>query len=89
MAAGAESRSGSTPANRGPHPPVENVETTPKPDIRSTEPINQELASIRCDLDRLTANSENMVGYRKEIDYALERIAAIEKHLGIEKKIAA
>ena len=38
---------------------------------------------------RLTANVENVVGYRKEIDYALERIAAIEKHLGIEKKIAA
>jgi hypothetical protein len=27
--------------------------------------------------------------FRKEIDHALERIAAIEKHLGIEKKIAA
>jgi hypothetical protein len=29
------------------------------------------------------------IDYRKEIDHALERIAAIEKHLGIDKKIAA
>jgi hypothetical protein len=28
-------------------------------------------------------------GFRKEIDHALERVAAIEKHLGIDKKIAA
>jgi hypothetical protein len=31
----------------------------------------------------------NVTGYRKEIDHALERIAAIEKHLGLDKKIAA
>jgi hypothetical protein len=31
----------------------------------------------------------NVTGYGKEIDHALERIAAIERHLGIEKKIAA
>jgi hypothetical protein len=28
-------------------------------------------------------NLKNVTGYRKEIDHALERIAAIEKHLGI------
>jgi hypothetical protein len=27
--------------------------------------------------------------FRKEIDKALERIASIEKHLGIDRKIAA
>jgi hypothetical protein len=32
---------------------------------------------------------ENVSGFRKEIDHALERIAAIEEHLGIDKKIAA
>jgi hypothetical protein len=53
------------------------------------KPIKQELASIRRDFDRLTENVNNVTGYRKEIDHALERIAAIEKHLGIEKKIAA
>jgi hypothetical protein len=30
-----------------------------------------------------------LVMRRKEIDYALERIAAIKKHLGIDKKITA
>jgi hypothetical protein len=30
-----------------------------------------------------------VIGYRKEIDHALERISAIEKHPGISKKIAA
>jgi hypothetical protein len=28
-------------------------------------------------------------GFRKEVDRALERIAAIEKHLGIDRQIAA
>jgi hypothetical protein len=32
---------------------------------------------------------KNVAGFGKEIDHALERIAAIEKHLGISKKIAA
>jgi hypothetical protein len=40
-------------------------------------------------LDDLSARFENVLGFRKEIDHALERIAAIEKHLGIGKKIAA
>ena len=42
---------------------------------RELESIKQELANVR--------------GFGKEIDHALEGIAAIEKHLGIEKKIAA
>jgi hypothetical protein len=48
-----------------------------------------ELKSIRGDLDDLMEQFENVPGYRKEIDHALERIAAIEKHLGLNKKIAA
>jgi hypothetical protein len=41
-------------------------------------------------MDRNTKDIlEVVIGYRKEIDHALERIAAIEKHLGINKKIAA
>ena len=39
---------------------------------RELESIKQELANVR--------------GFGKEIDHALEGIAAIEKHLGIEKK---
>jgi hypothetical protein len=52
-------------------------------------PIHAELKSIRRDLDDLREKVENVVGFCKEIDHALERIAAIEQHPGIEKKIAA
>jgi prefoldin subunit 5 len=51
--------------------------------------IESELRSIRRDLDELRENVENVSGFQKEIDHALERIAAIEKYLGIEKEIAA
>jgi chromosome segregation ATPase len=47
------------------------------------------LKEIRRDLDDLQDKFENVSGFRKEIDHALKRIAAIEKHLGINKKIAA
>jgi hypothetical protein len=39
------------------------------------------LISIRRDLDDLRERVANVSGFRKEIDHALERIAAIEKHL--------
>jgi hypothetical protein len=51
--------------------------------------IRAELADIRRGLDDLRSRVANIIGYEKEIDHALERIAAIEKHLGIEKRIAA
>ena len=51
--------------------------------------VQNELKAIRRELDELTEKVDNITGYRKEIDHALERIAAIEKHLGINKKIAA
>ncbi|WP_439372673.1 hypothetical protein [Bradyrhizobium sp. DASA03120] len=51
--------------------------------------IRSELRTIRRDLDILAIKVENIEGYRKEIDHALERIAAIEKHLGIERKVTA
>jgi predicted nucleic acid-binding Zn-ribbon protein len=49
-------------------------------------PIHAELRSTRGDLEDLMDKFENVSGFRKEIDHALERIAAIEKHLGIDKK---
>jgi hypothetical protein len=52
-------------------------------------PIRAELKSIRLDLDDLKEKVENVTGFHKEIDHALERIAKIEKHLGLDKKIAA
>src|SRR5437762_1487667 len=51
--------------------------------------IEREVQSIHRDLDDLRAKFENVLGVRKEIDHALERIAAIENHLGINRKIAA
>jgi hypothetical protein len=54
-----------------------------------TKDIRAELASIRRDLEALTGKVDNIVDLPKEIDHALERIAAIEKHLGLSKKIAA
>ena len=48
-----------------------------------------ELKAIRGDLDDLREKVENVLGFRKEIDYALERIAAIEKHLGLDRKMVA
>jgi chromosome segregation ATPase len=56
---------------------------------RELATIRSELKSIRDELDDLAEKVENVIGFRKEIDHALERIAAIEKHLGINKKIAA
>lgn len=51
--------------------------------------IEQDLKAIRRDLNNLAEEVENISGYRKEIDHAFERIGAIEKHLGIERRIAA
>jgi hypothetical protein len=48
-----------------------------------------ELKAIRRELNDLSKKVENISGFWKEIDHALGRIAAIEKHLGIDKKIAA
>jgi len=47
------------------------------------------VSAIHNDLDSLKKTAANTAGLTKEIDHALERIAAIEKHLGINKKIAA
>ena len=57
-----------------------------KDDVKS---ISGELASIHRDLEALTSVVDNIVGLPKEIDHALERIATVERHLGLNKKIAA
>ena len=51
--------------------------------------VRNDLKAIRSELDVLKEKVDNITGYRKEIDHALERIAAIEKHLDIKKKVAA
>jgi predicted nucleic acid-binding Zn-ribbon protein len=52
-------------------------------------PIRSELKLIRDELDDLSEKFANVSGFRKEIDHALERIAAIEKRLRDDKRIAA
>jgi uncharacterized coiled-coil DUF342 family protein len=51
--------------------------------------ISSELAAIQRRLERLEEQGASTAGFAREIDHALERIAAIEKHLGLNKKIAA
>ena len=51
--------------------------------------LSAELAAIRRSVERLEEQADSNAGFSKEIDHALERIAAIEEHLGINKKIAA
>lgn len=51
--------------------------------------IERELREIRRDLEALREKFENVEEYRKEIDHAFERIAVIEKHLGIDRKVTA
>ena len=57
--------------------------------LMALRPIFHELHAIRDDLEDLRHRVRDMAGYRKEIDYAFERIAAIEKHLGIDRKQVA
>jgi Skp family chaperone for outer membrane proteins len=70
---------------------VEQVPT--KDEVREmirteTNDIRAELTSIRRDLEALTGKVDNIGGLPKEIDHALERIARIEKHLGLDKVAA-
>jgi hypothetical protein len=51
--------------------------------------IESEVRSIRGELDDLSEKFDNVSGFRKEIDHALERIAAIEEHRRMKKKMAA
>jgi hypothetical protein len=48
--------------------------------------VERELKSIRRDLNGLREKVENVSGFQKEIDHALERIAPIEKHFGLARR---
>ena len=52
-------------------------------------PVRAELKEIRKDIATLQEQVASHAGYAKEIDHALERIAAMEKHLGLDQKVAA
>jgi hypothetical protein len=51
--------------------------------------MERDLKTIGRELNDLAEIVENIAGYRKEIDHAFDRIAAIEKHLGISSRAAA
>ena len=52
-------------------------------------PIHASLAEINRRLDALDEEYKNLKGVTKEIDELRADVRAIEKHLGIHKKIAA
>jgi signal transduction histidine kinase len=51
--------------------------------------IRSELKDIRQRLDALESAVQNITGYAKEIDHLIERVSAIEKHLGLRANISA
>ena len=54
-------------------------------DIRDTMATSRELAEIRREIEHLSEQFENVSGFRKEIDHALERIAVVERHVGLKR----
>jgi predicted nucleic acid-binding Zn-ribbon protein len=51
--------------------------------------IRSELKDIRDRLDALESSFHDVSGFAKEIDHLLERVSAIEQHLGLRRNIAA
>jgi hypothetical protein len=51
--------------------------------------IRSEMKDVRARLDALESAVKNITGYAKEIDHLIERVSAIEKHLGLRANIAA
>jgi predicted nucleic acid-binding Zn-ribbon protein len=51
--------------------------------------ISSEIGLIHRRVERLEELGASNAGFAKEIDHLLTRVAEIEKHLGIDKKIAA
>jgi hypothetical protein len=51
--------------------------------------IRGELKDIRLRLDALELAVQNVSGFAKEIDHLIERVSAIERHLGLGRSIAA
>ena len=51
--------------------------------------LRAELRDIRQRLDALEEAARNNAGLTKEIDHIIERVRAIEKHVGIQQQMAA
>ncbi len=51
--------------------------------------LRAEIRDIRRRLESLEEAAHNSAGFAKEIDHVMQRVVEIEKHLGIQHKIAA
>ena len=51
--------------------------------------LRVEIRDIRQRLESLEEAARNSAGFAKEIDHVMQRVVEIEKHLGIQHKIAA
>jgi predicted RNase H-like nuclease (RuvC/YqgF family) len=51
--------------------------------------IHAEIRDIRSRLDAIESELKNHSGFAKEIDHLMKRVVDIERHLGIQQKIAA
>jgi hypothetical protein len=51
--------------------------------------LRTEIRDIRQRLESLEEAAHNSAGFAKEIDHVMQRVVEIEKHLGIQQKIAA
>ena len=51
--------------------------------------LRSEMKDIRARLDALESAVKNIAGFAKEIDHLIERVGAIEQHLGLRANIAA
>ena len=51
--------------------------------------LRSEIREIHSRLDAIEAELRNHAGYAKEIDHLFQRVAAIEKHLGLKRTISA
>ncbi len=73
---------------------IEKKELASKTDVRNIvhaelRDIRSELKDIRERLEALEERSKNHAGFSKEVDHVLQRVIAIEKHLGIKNKTLA
>jgi len=67
----------------------EKVEQLPRSSTRSPDPLHASLTEINRRLDTIEESYANPKGVTKEIDEIRDEVHAIQKHLGIERKIAA
>ena len=65
------------------------VEVVPGIVALEIKPVREQLGQIEKRLDTLEQHYANLKGVTKEIDEIRDEVRAIQKHLGIERKIAA